>query len=209
MLGFFDRFRVDGPGAAPRYVNSFRRCVETPDPDEVEVPPLTQAAAQAIVQELLPIPVPGLSPDHSSLTGLDTWVWYEDDRRLALSGVDHDGDEGTPDTLGASLSDQSGPYSIAATVWIDEYVWDMGSGDVLSAGRPGSKSDPAHVYYYVTKDPATQVTASTVWRGSYTWSSPSGGGSGDLGSLMVTSAPVDFPVYEVRAIPAPDPDGGS
>lgn len=195
----------------PPHLESFQyrtiECVPVPwwlDPDPpVDVPALNQPSAQAIIREYLPVPTVTLDPDTHGITGLETWLWYEDDGAQSLEPVDHDDDPATPPKQGLTVSDREGPYSISATVWIDHYAWDMGDETIVTSAQPGSAEDPAATHVYRTKNQDYTVTCHVVWAGRYSWASPDGSGTDlDMGSLDVSSEPRPYPVYEVRSVPA-------
>lgn len=135
------------------------------------------------------------------MTGLATWFWFEHDDPSVLTPIDHDDDPSTPPIPGMTASASEDDYSIAATVWVDEYRWELADGTVLRSSTPGSAEDPAAEHTWRTADPANEVTVVVRWTGTYSWSTPGASGSGSMGSLDVASTAA-YPIREIRAVPA-------
>lgn len=164
-------------------------------------PPPTDLVVHAAIRELLPAPAVRLAPDEFGVTGLATWFWFEHDDPSVLSPIDHDGNPSTPPVPAMTASASDSGYTIAATVWVDEYRWELADGTVLRSRTPGSAEDPAAEHAWRTAAPANEVTIVARWTGTYSWATPGASGSGSMGFLDVaTDAP--YPIREIRAVPA-------
>lgn len=171
------------------------------------VPSVTQRIPGERIREYLPRPVAQMNPSAHAITGLEVWLWYGDDGRQGLQPVDHDGDPQTPPRHGFTVDLSDPVNSISATVWIEQYRWELGDGTTKTSSRPGSEDDPAARHLYSRTDPDNSVTATTVWTGTFDWSNRDGSGTGiSLGTVTVAGAPVPYPVREVRAVPAQPQD---
>jgi hypothetical protein len=173
------------------------------EPDLPPLPPVTSGVAGQRLREHLPVPTARMNPSAHAITGLEVWLWYADDGRQTLTGIDHDGDPSTPDRQGFSVTLSDPVNSVTATVWVSEYRWEMGDGTTVRSSRPGSEQDPAGRHTYRRTSSDNTVTAATTWTGTFDWSNRDGAGEDvPLGSITVEGAPVAYPVMQVRAVPA-------
>ena len=155
---------------------AFNTCLEIFDPD----------TDVANVEEAVPTPGFGKSPEVVGLTGLDTWLWYDfsDPTSHYLEA------ETTIDTI------RGLPITILARAWVGEVGWDMdgdGSWDVgidipepvwheppthevyVGAGGADSEEEAGATYVYETKGDYL-VAVGVVWHGVYTVTLPDFGG---------------------------------
>lgn len=162
----------------------------TPAASEIEI--LALRARESLV---LPAPRIAMNPpaEWESVVGLATWLWVE----------------GAWEQQSATAS--AGPVSAVVRARPETVVWDMGNGDRVTCSGPGTPynatrpPDAQHTdcsYTYRRSSAgrpgeAFQVTATVVWRAS--WSAVGVEGGGDLGPLT-TSGTVPIRVAELQAL---------
>jgi hypothetical protein len=161
----------------------------------VQVDPVA-LAQQAVKQLAFGSPTIEMSPPAGSpqLVGVATWLWI---------------DPGAWGTLTASAS--AGPVTTTATATPSKVVWNMGDGDTVTCGGPGtpySPSDPnasTDCSYTWPQAGSFTVTATVYW--SVTWTATGATGGGNLGIQAGPPAAVQVAVTESQAINTPS--GGS
>jgi hypothetical protein len=161
----------------------------------VQVDPVA-LAQQAVKQLGFGAPTIEMSPPAGSpqLVGVATWLWI---------------DPGAWGTLTASAS--AGPVTTTATATPSKVVWNMGDGDTVTCGGPGtpySPSDPnasTDCSYTWPQAGSFTVTATVYW--SVTWTATGAPGGGNLGIQAGPPAAVQVAVTESQAINTPS--GGS
>lgn len=166
-----------------------------PPPPALAVSDLEGLALQARESLALPAPRIAMNPraDWESLVNLPTWLWVE----------------------GAWAEQEAtataGPVSAVARARPEAVVWDMGNGERVTCPGPGVPYDPTRApeaqdtdcsYTYPESSAgqpgdAYRVTATVVWRAS--WSATGAEGGGDLGTLT-TSDRVAVRVAELQAL---------
>ncbi|MGH3441090.1 MAG: hypothetical protein ACRDUY_03420, partial [Nitriliruptorales bacterium] len=202
VLGTVRYTEVDPTTGERRYLFEALECVDIPsfldDNGGDPLPPPDPTDIQESVSKLLPLPGLAVDPSPDGLTGMDTYLWYDDDRAGSLEPNDHDNDPSTPARPGLSVTATAGPFTITAQAWIEEFVWDMGDGAVYRSTSAGTHDAPAATHMYETKG-LYDVVTETVWRGSYTWSVGGLSGTGDLGTVT-RSATHAYRVLESRAV---------
>jgi hypothetical protein len=201
VIGAVRYSEINPAAETERILNETLECVPVPrlppdgDGPEQAIPPPRVVDVRDAVSELLPTPVFAGNPDPEGLTGLATWLWYEDDGASALQPVS----VGGTTRPGLSVTATAGPYSITATAWIVQYRWDTGDGARYVSTASGSLARPAASHVYETKGDYT-IRVEAVWAGSYTWTAGGRfGGSGDLGSV-VRSSSHPYTVVEARTV---------
>lgn len=153
---------------------------ETPDaPAPPPRAPTVGEITDLVRAEVAP-PTVGISPDPEGITGMQTRFWYEGPREASVS-------------LGIR------GYSITATMRPTQYCWNSGdpAGGQLCSPEPGSEDDWAADWVYETKG-RYEITAETVWNGTWTFSGYGASASGELATIR-TTATRDYPVGEVRS----------
>jgi hypothetical protein len=161
------------------------------------VPTITVSSALlaqfALADLALPAPLIGMSPEGDHVTQLPSWLWI--DR----------GQWGARDRTATA-----GPVSATVTARPVRVEWNMGNGDTVMCDGPGrvyearfaGRPEATHCRYTYRHSSATRrgaaydVTATVVWRASWTGSDGDGGGLGQLTSQ--TTVPVR--VGEVQAL---------
>jgi hypothetical protein len=198
VIGSVRYTEVDPVAGTERVLLELQECVPIPWPLEgTESQALGEPSAVNIrdaVSRQLPLPVLAINPHVEGLTGLDTWLWYEDDGASALMPINVNGQT----RPGLQVTATAGPFSITAEAWIIEYRWDMGDGGRYASNSPGSEDHPAATHLYEVKGNYT-VQVETVWTGTYTWTASGTTGSGDLGSVVRRSEH-PYTVVEARAV---------
>lgn len=151
-------------------------------PDAPAPPPRTPTVGEIsdLVRAEVASPVVGVSPDPEGITGMPTRFWAEGPQQarvaLALRG-----------------------YAVTATLQPTAYCWDPGdpAAGQLCAPHPGSEDDWAADWVYETKG-AYQITAETVWNGTWTFSGHGASAGGELATIHTTRTRT-YPVTEVRS----------
>jgi hypothetical protein len=180
---------------------AFNTCLEIFDPSE----------DVASVEELVPVPVFGKSPEVTGLTGLDTWLWYDFS------------DPGSYLVVAPTRVERivGLPIDLVATAWVDAVRWDMDGDGVWdeevdipdvswweppghevyeAAGGGNSADEAAAVFVYETKG-AYQVAVGVVWRGVYTVTTAGLGGVYEYPSVTRVET-FEYRVCEVRSVMA-------
>jgi hypothetical protein len=147
----------------------------------------------ALADLTLPSPLIGMSPDGDQITQLASWLWV-------------DRAQWTPRDRTAN----AGPVSATVTATPVRVEWDMGNGKVLTcdgpgrayrprfAGQPGA-TDCKYTYRHSSAGQPNEVydvTATIVWRASWSGSDGDGGALGELTSQTTESVRV----AEVQAL---------
>lgn len=151
-------------------------------PDAPAPPPRTPTVGEIsdLVRAEVAPPAVGVSPDPEGITGMPTRFWDEGPRQarvaLALRG-----------------------YAVTATLEPTAYCWDPGdpAAGRLCAPYPGSEDDWAADWVYETKG-TYQITAETIWNGTWTFSGHGASAGGELATIHTTRTRA-YPVAEVRS----------
>lgn len=145
-------------------------------------PPRTPTVGEItdLVRAQVAPPTVGISPDPEGITGMQTRFWDRGPRQ-------------------ASVSLAIRGYSITATMHPTEYCWDPGdpAGGQSCSPHPGSEHDWAADWVYETKG-HYQISAETVWNGTWTFSGHGASASGELATIRTTSTR-GYPVGEIRS----------
>lgn len=183
----------DAEGNEISYDTVFMPPGAVPGGGEATVDPLV-LARRAV--ERLPLVRPAVatspSPDRDQLVNLATWLWVEDWRALSTT---------------ASV----GAVSVTVTATPEQVAWDMGTGDVVVCGGPGTpydrsrpaeaqSTDCSYTYRRSSADQPGQrypVTATQTW--SVSWSASGVPGGGDLGEVS-RSTQLSLRVAEGQAL---------
>lgn len=201
VLAEVDYTEVDPLAGSRRDTLNLIQCVAAPPVSRggrpAPVLPPERIAVRDAVAERLPQPEVGIDPHIRGLTGLKTYLWYQN-AGTRLDAIDHDRDPATAAVNGIQVSAAAGPYAITARAWIVEYRWDMGDGHRYTSAEPGSNERPAATHLYETKDDYV-VTVETVWEAAYDWSAGGASGAGQLGKVA-RRASRDYRVHEVRSV---------
>lgn len=155
-----------------------------------------QLAQQALERVPLPQPVVRMNPPNGTgaVTNVQTWLWIEPDQWQPVS---------------ASAS--AGNVTVTTTADPERVVFDMGNGDRLSCGGPGTPYDPARpaaeqatdcAYTYRRSsadrpDGRYTVTATVIYR--VRWSASGIAGGGALAPVSQTSS-LPLRVGEIQAL---------
>lgn len=160
------------------------RCIGlTPDgtpalPELPEVPSIGEIWAAALRD--LTRPALGINPRPTGLTGLETWLWYEGPRELAVS---------------ASI----GAFTVTGTARLEEVTFDMGEGDPVTATEPGSETEPAARFVYERKG-TYDLEVTARWAAELVLSGPGLPARPTPIGTAVLSSSETYPVQEVRGL---------
>lgn len=186
----------DGPGAWYRKICTDAggsTAVVVWVPDRVDPRVLAERAADQV-----PIPSTALAmnptAEQGAVVNVATWLWV---------------DAGGWNPVNAQAS--AGGVVVTATAAPRRVVWDMGNGDRVTCGGPGTPYDPSRPsaeqstdcsYTYRKSSARAEggaytVTATVVWEVSWTVTGAAGGGS--LGTAP-RSQSVRLPVKEIQAV---------
>lgn len=150
--------------------------------DGATAPPLVPpppTAAQVRDAVAVPVEAPAVDPRVDGLVGLPTHLWYEGDRRIAVTV-----------TLGA--------YRVDAQAVATRFRWDLGDGTVHTTTDAGSPARPAVQHPYTVRG-AHRITLTVDWTGSYTFAGPAGSATESLGTVSRTST-LDYTVRDAQAV---------
>lgn len=147
----------------------------------------------ALADLTLPSPSIGMSPDGDQVVQLASWMWVD-----RAQWAPHD------------RTANAGPVSATVTAAPVRVEWDMGNGNVVTCNGPGrvyaprfagqpDATDCKYTYRHSSAGQAGEsydVTATVVWRASWTGSDGDGGALGELTSQTTESVRV----AEVQAL---------
>lgn len=147
----------------------------------------------ALADLTLPSPSIGMSPDGDQVVQLASWMWVD---RTQWGSRDR--------------TANAGPVSATVTAAPVRVEWDMGNGKVVTCNGPGrvyaprfagrpDATDCKYTYRHSSAgqpDESYDVTATVVWRASWTGSDGDGGALGELTSQATDSVRV----AEVQAL---------
>lgn len=154
------------------------RCI-TGEPPDLRVPTIAEIWSAAMRD--IPGPRPGINPRPTGLTGLETWLWYDGPREVAIST----GVRG---------------WTVTGTARVVEVTFDMGDGQEVSSATGGSEAEPAARYVYETKGDY-DVVVTARWEADVVLSGPGlpGGRPTPIGSAVLRGTE-RYPVQEVRGL---------
>lgn len=149
-------------------------------------PASAEAPARDAVAEAIPDRVVRVNPHPRGMTGMDTWLWYDDD-----------GDETTAPTTELTVTATVPGISVTSTAAITSYCWDVdGDGsDEVCTDTPGTEEHPAFTHVYESTG-TYQVRLTVTWGGSF---SVNGAPPVAFDPVQRTYA-VDYEVIEVRSV---------
>jgi hypothetical protein len=144
------------------------------------LPPVPPAPEAVWGQAPLPTPEVRTNPQGDGLTGLPTWLWYDQ-----------------PTT--ASLTVQLGEFTVILNARAVHYRWRMGDGTEVTTATPGTAQAPAGTHVYEGKGDYT-VSLDVTWAGTYTFSGPATAPiTIDLGERTFTGQRL-YHVVEIRGV---------
>jgi hypothetical protein len=139
--------------ATNQVIDTSYRC---PDPTvhsaATTLPPVPPPPETVWDQAPLPMPEVRTNPASDGLTGLATWLWYDQPTTAAVT-VQLDG------------------YNVTLNARAVRYHWSLGDGTDVTATTPGTAQMPAGTHVYEGKGDYT-ITLEVTWTGTYTFSGP-------------------------------------
>jgi hypothetical protein len=159
-----------------------------PPPEPPPPPPLPPSPQEVYDRAGIPLPLVNISPEVRGLVGLDTWLWY---------------DQATEVSVAVDLAG----WHAEVTVHIVSWEYDLGNGDGVSGERQPTEANPYVTYF--SRKCNCEVTAITVWDGTYTATHPAllGPITVPLGERAFVGPPLPYEVIEIEAVIGPPGPG--